>query len=525
MERMPWMPALEFPGRSAIGASALANRTRSPRVAIGGIAHETNTFSPVPTTVDNFRQRAFLSGSAIIERCAGSRNVLGGMMAGAATDGVELLPTLFAAAAPGGTVTAAAWRSLRDGLLDRLRTRLTGPWPVDGVLLALHGAMVCDDEPDAEGAILAAVRSLIGPDRSLVATLDSHANVSPAMIAAADLLLPYRTYPHLDPFERGQDALRQLVELRRGQRSPITAFRQLPLLTPLPPQRTTGESPMAEVMALARTFERIPGVDTVEIAGGFAYADVAGAGISLWVTSNEDRALAEELADRLAAAVWAQRDRFQTSGLAPDDAIDRVMAAGPGGGPIILAEVADNPGAGAAGNGTGLLACLVARGVHGAVLGALAAAETLVASWLAGEGAMVPFPLIDATGTSIATEARVLRLSDGCFTERGPMASGGPTRLGRTALLGIDGVEVVISERPARAIDPALFQSLGVEPRERRVVAVKSSVHFRAAFEPIASAIMEVETPGLSPSDLRTLPYRHVRRPIWPLDREVRYLD
>lgn len=402
---------------------------------------------------------------------------------------------------------------------------MTGPWPVNGVLLALHGAMVCDDEPDAEGALLSAVRSLIGPDRSLVATLDSHANVSSAMIAAADFLLPYRTYPHVDPYERGEAAVRQLTALRHGHVAPVTAFRQVPLLTPLPAQRTTGDTPMTEILAIARAFEQMTGVDAVEIAGGFAYADVAHAGMSLWVTSKGDPPLAEELADRLAAAVWARRERFQTCGCAPDDAIDQVLAAPPDGRPVILAEVADNPGAGAAGHGTALLARLIDRGVDGAVLGALVDPETVTAAWRAGQDAIVPFGLQRATGEPALVEARVLRLSDGCFTEQGPMASGGPTRLGRTALLGIGGVEVVVCERPTRAIDPALFQSLGVEPRQRRIVAVKSSVHFRAAFEPIASSIIEVETPGLSPSDLGTLPYRHVRRPIWPLDREVRYLD
>ncbi len=524
MERTSTTPARERHDSLPRGGTP-ASQARHPRVAVGGIAHETNTFSSVPTTMECFRQRAVLSGSAMIERCAGSRNVLGGMIAAAIAEEVELLPTLFAAAAPGGSVTAATWQSLRDGLLGRLRTRMIGPWPLDGVLLALHGAMVCDDEPDAEGALLSAVRSLIGPDCSLVATLDSHANVSPAMIAAADLLLPYRTYPHVDPFERGQAAVRQIVALRRGHRAPVTAFRQVPLLTPLPSQRTTGNPPMAEIAATARAFEQMAGVNAVEIAGGFAYADVAHAGMSLWVTSDRDRPLAEELADRLATVIWAHRERFQTRGRAPDDAIDQVLATPPEGRPVILAEVADNPGAGATGDGTALLARLIDRGVDGVVLGALVDAETVTAAWRAGQDAIVPFPLHPASGEPAPVAARVLRLSDGCFTERGPMASGGQTRLGKTALLGIGGVEVVVCERPARAIDPALFESLGVEPSQRRVVAVKSSVHFRAAFEPIASSIIEVETPGLSPSDLRTLSYRHVRRPIWPLDREVRYLD
>ena len=512
-------------GPSYAAQSALGGRWAAPRIAVGGIAHETNTFSPQRTTLDDFAGRAYLLGEDLVRRNRGARNVLGGAIAEADARGALLLPTLFASAMPAGLVEGVAWDTLRRRLIDRLLARHRGPRPLDGVLLVLHGAMVAEGEEDPEGRLLEEVRTIVGTAVPIVATLDFHANVTTAMVRAADLLVGYRTYPHLDTVERGRDAVAALLRLKRRGARPAVAFRPVPLLAPLPPQRTGGGTPMAEVAARAAALTRTPGVADVAVAGGFPYADVAGAGVSVRVATDDDPSLAAALADGLAAAIWDRRHRFRGEGLTPDTAIDRALGGLSASGPVVLADVGDNPGAGAAGTGTALLGRLIARRVPGAAYAAFAEPTVVALAIAAGEGFCVPFRLGGDSANVIQFEARVLRLTDGVFTARGPMASGGPTRLGRTALLSVGGVDVVVCERRAPAIDPELFRSVGVEPTARRVLAVKSSVHFRAAFEPLAAAVIEVETSGLSSSNLAAFPYHRVRRPIYPLDDAVAYGD
>jgi microcystin degradation protein MlrC len=505
--------------------AALRGHPSVLRIAVGGIAHETNTFSSVPTTLDRFQERSYLSGEAILRRSRGTRNVLGGLVDEAEARGVRLLPTLVASALPAGVVERTAWAVLRERLLGRLRAYSAGPWSLDGVILLLHGAMVAEGDDDPEGTLLTDVRSLVGPAVPVVAVLDSHANLTPAMAGAADLLLGYRTYPHVDVVERGREAVDRLLQLRDRGIRPATALRVLPLLAPLPPQRTDGPTAMHEVLERAREIERDPRVLAAEVAGGFPYADVPFAGASVRVATDGDPTLAEALADRLAASLWDRRDRFRVRGASADEAIDRALTVPGGRGPVVLADVADNPGAGAAGDGTLLLERLLERGVSDAVVAALPSPAAVAAALAAGEGGTVRVVLGEQSGQPLPITARVRRLSDGVFVATGPMATGGPTRLGRTALLAVDGVEVVVCERPIAANDPALFRTVGIDPAARRLLVLKSGVHFRAAFFGMAAEIVEVETAGLSPSDLSTLPYRRVRRPVAPLDPVVRYLD
>ena len=511
-----------------IPPSPSGSRRFSPRIGVGGISHETNTFSPVPTTLDAFRARAYLIGDAVVQQGRGTRNALGGIIDAATEAGATLVPTLFASAMPGGVVSREAFEHLRDRLLDRLRPPYVGPLPLSGVVLALHGAMVVEGEEDAEGVLLRDVRAAVGSDIPVVAVLDFHANVSPLMASAADLLLGYCTYPHVDTYERGQEAVEQVLALRKGRFRPATALRVVPLLAPLPAQRTTGPTPMGEVMRRAQDLRRQPGVMSVTVAGGFPYSDVPGAGLSVHVATDGDQALANQVADQVASSAWERRARFETRGLGPEEAIDRALELAVPGRPVVLADVADNPGAGAAGDGTALLSHLLARGVTGAALGVIADAGTVAAAIAAGEGAIVRRGVGGQTdlrhGAPVEASWRVQAVSDGAFTNQGPMGRGGATRLGRTVVLEAGGVEVVVCERRVQALDPELFRAVGIDPTARRLLAVKSSVHFRAAFEPLAAAVLEVETPGLSSSDLHALPYQRVRRPIWPLDREVRYL-
>ncbi|MEA2513377.1 MAG: hypothetical protein QOJ59_2864 [Thermomicrobiales bacterium] len=504
------------------------NRRLAPRLAIGGLAHETNSFSPVATTLDAFRRRSYLTGESIVRQSRVGRSVLGGVVDAAEAAGATLLPTLFASAPPSGIVCRDAFDALRCGLLDRLRAHRRGPWPLDGIVLALHGAMVAEGEDDAEGALLADVRELAGPDVPLAVVVDSHANVSAAMVDACDILLSYDTYPHLDPYERGQEAVARCLDIRRRRIRPVSTLRRLPLLAPLPAQRTDAATPMAEVMTLVHRLEAEPGVVAIAVAGGFPHADTGRTGVSVTVTTDGDLRQAGEMANTVAAAIWDRRNRLGPEGVSADEAIDRALVAAVGR-PVILADVADNPGAGAPGDGTWILTRMIERGVSDAVVGALPDPAAVAAAVTVGPGGRVRLALggkVDPRGgPSLEVIAKVLHVGDGVFTNLGPMGQGGTTRMGRTATLGIDGIGVIVCERPVQASDPGLFHAAGIDPTARRIVVVKSGVHFRAAFAPIAGAIVEVEAGGLSSSDLAAFPYRRLRRPIAPLDEGVCSLD
>jgi microcystin degradation protein MlrC len=508
------------------GRGPRVRRSAAPRIAIGGIAHETNTFSPVPTTLDDFRDHSYLVGDQVVVTQRGANSVLGGVIDEADRRGLCLLPTLFAAAPPAGVVSRNAWNQLFSRLMDRLRAQELGAWGLDGVLLTLHGAMVIEDDDDPEGTLLASVRSRVGRDVPVVATLDSHANVTPKMVASADVLVGYQTYPHVDTVERGREGVDILMAIRRGELRPVSTLRVLPLLAPLPAQRTSGHGPMREVMDRARSLTPEGRRVRIDIAGGFPYADVPGAGVSVRAVTDDDAPLSEALGDCLAAALWDRRDRFQVTGLSPDEAIDRAAGASPEKGPVVLADTGDNPGAGALGSDTTLLRRLLERGVNSAAVATIHDPVAVASAWAAGDGRMVNVRLGESCLSSgLDLTARVQSLNLGVFTARGPMASGGPTRMGRTALLRVDGVEVVVCERRVAAIDPWLFRAVGIEPASRQMLVVKSSVHFRAAFEALTTSIHEVETAGLSRSSLTDLTYRRVCRPIFPLDAAVRCLD
>jgi microcystin degradation protein MlrC len=488
-----------------------------PRIAIGGIAHETNTFSAVPTDIGEFRERVYVGGHDLSTGFAGTRTAIGGFLDGIAPFGGRAVPLIYASATPGGIVSRAAYRELRSGLLDRVRAA----GRVDGVLLALHGAMVTDDHVDAEGDLLRGVRAIVGPHTPIIATLDSHANISNAMVETADALVGYTTYPHVDTYERGIEAATILQHLFASRQPTARAIAVPGMLAPLPPQGTTTETPMRALFARASFLRARAGVLNVTIAGGFPYSDVPNAGLRVVVTTTGDRLLAQGLADELAAEAWARREQFSPALVSIADATARVTAASRF--PVVISDGGDNPGAGAPCDGTALLAAFHAAGLrNGVVVGVICDPVTVGEAVAAGVGAEIAVQLGGKTdtrhGSPIMTVARVVRITDGVFTNTGPMGGGGRTRMGRTALLDWDGIRVVVTEQRVQAIDLSLFRSVGIEPTEERAIILKSSVHYRAAFAPIAAEIIDVDTPGISNPNLRSFSFRFVQRPIWPLD-------
>ena len=502
-----------------------------PRVVAAQIAHETNVFSAVATDFAAFEAAGLALGEAIPPLVRETNTEFGGFLTGAAEHDFDLLPVLSVWATPSGLVSRDAIERIAALFADGVRRALLAA-PVDGVLLALHGAMVTAIDDDGEGYLLELTRRLVGPDVPIVATLDLHANVSPRMVAAADILVGYETYPHVDMAERGRQACYLLARLMKREIRPTVAFRQPPML-PTSQRMTTDRIPMRPLVERGIEMEAMDRVLEVTICGGFPAADVADAGLSVIVTTDDDPTLAARLADELAAEAWARRDGF-LGGVTPwAEAAGLIRAAAdgelPGVGPLVLVDIGDNPWTGGPGDSAELLRFLLREKIAGAVVASIKDPVAVDACAAAGSGALLDISLGGKTdalhGAPLAVRAYVRLLSDGRYVNDGPMMTGLAVDLGPSALVVCTlpdgtgpGVEALVTSRAETPIDLNVFRAHGIEPTRRQVLGLKGKGHFRAAFEPIARRVILVEGPGITGADLSRLAFKKIRRPIWPLD-------
>jgi microcystin degradation protein MlrC len=490
------------------------------RMALIGLWHETHTFATPRTTEQDFADFEHLVGADILEYHRGKRTGIGGCIAAAEQEGVTLLPVVSAGALPAGTVTAAAYHSLLSEILNGLRAQL----PCDGVLLSLHGAMVSEAEDDVEGALARSVRALVGPGIPIVVTADLHGNHSPALLAA-EAVVGYDTYPHVDIFERGAEAVMLLARLFRERQSVALAMARLPLL-PAVQAMDTEREPMAGLMAQAHDLEREPAVLNVTVAAGFPYSDVARAGFSCLVHTRAAPETAERYARQLATAAWETRAAFQVQNVPVVEAVRQAMAAPAG--PVVLIDVADNAGGGCPSDGTALLAELLAQGARGAVV-ALADAEAVSQAHSAGLGAEVSLQVGGKTdawhGPPVKVRGRVEHIGDGRYVHKGSWMTGREMNMGRAVVLNCQngGVRVLLTERKSVPFDAEQLRSQGIAPEAQHILVVKSAVAWRAAFGDIAQLAIPVDTPGLCTTHLDRLPYRKLLRPIYPLDPEMEW--
>jgi microcystin degradation protein MlrC len=492
-----------------------------PTVLVGEFSHETNTFVPEPTTRESFRERREYLGAAVVERLRGTNTAVGGAVAVADREGVSLRPTVAASATPGGRVSADAYDHYTGAILDRLDG-------VDGVFLSLHGAMVPEGMDDGEGPLLEAVRERVGPDVPVVATLDLHTNVTEAMCEAADALVAFESYPHVDMGPTGETGMELLLEaLREGTRFE-TALESPPML-PYAPLQNTRSGPMAAVMKHARALEARDGVAKVSVCPGFHKADVPSVGASV-VAVGRDADAAREAARDVATAWWHRREAFVGEFPGPEAAVEEALSVADANdaddGPVVLADTGDNPGGGGAGDTTGLLRAMLDRGATNAGFAIVhdpAAVERCVE---AGVGERVTLTLggnadPDDGAPVEVRDGYVKAVTDGTFVNTGPMGTGTESQFGRTALLYCgddDGVAVAVTTRRAQPYDAELWRHLGAPPERFDVVAVKSNNHYRAAYEPIASEVVVVNSPGRAAFDPHRYDYEEIRRPVYPLD-------
>ena len=485
----------------------------SPRIAFGGFLHETNTFAPSKAPLEAFLHGggwpALSRGDDIYAALKNVNIGASGFIENASARGWEMVPTLWCMASPSAEVTAEAFDALTDELVERIAAAL----PVDGVYLDLHGAMVSENHPDGEGEVLRRVRTAIGPDIPLVASLDLHGNVSALMVEAADALVAYRTYPHIDAALTGSRATDMLASLLGTKMRPAKAFRQLPYLIPIAWQATAME-PCKTIYAELAALES-EAVPTLSFLPGFPAADFADCGATV-VAYGATQGDADRAADAVFSRVMASEAAFKGKVFTPDDGVKEAMRLAEGAGkPIVISDTQDNPGAGGDSDTMGMAHALVRNGAERAAIGVIVDPAAAEAAHVAGEGATIRVALGAKSGIPgdqpLEAEFVVEKLSDGRFIAPGPFYGGSRINLGPSACLRIGGVRIVVGSRKAQMADQAMYRQVGIEPTQQSILVNKSSVHFRADFEPIAAAILVCAAPGPMPVDPASLPWRRLR--------------
>jgi len=484
------------------------------RVAIGGFQHETNTFAPSPADYPAFEAGGgwpgVQYGEPMFTALEGANIPAQGAIQALRAAGHDLVATAWAAASPSARVTADAFERILGEMVARLKAAL----PVDGVYLDLHGAMVSEAYDDGDGRRV-----------PLVASLDLHGNVTRAMVAQADALVGYRTYPHVDMAETGARAARLLDAMLRAGARPAKAYATLDFLTGLPSQCSFIE-PCKGLYAQLESLERSSGA-TLTFMPGFPMADFGECGMTVFGYAADAGAVEAAVAALRGAVADAERD-FAMELYLPDEAVARARARGEPGRPVVIADTQDNPGAGGNGDTTGMLAALVRQRPVDATLGLLIDAAAARRAHEAGQGATLAFTLGGKSGipgdAPFEGEFTVERLGDGKFTCTGPMFKGFRMTLAEMALLrskAAPGVRVVLASRKVQAADQEMFRHVGVEPVRERLLVLKSSVHFRADFEPIAREVLVAKAPGPALADPSEFPWKKLRkglrlRPLGP---------
>jgi microcystin degradation protein MlrC len=491
------------------------------RVLLAQFMHETNTFSKLPTTLDDYRRRFLVEGEAIVPKFEGTRNEMGGYIDSAKKFGWQPVYAVAANATPSGTLTRETWETIRDIILNAARKA----GKLDGICLSLHGAMVTATEDDAEGALLEALRGIVGPDLPIVATLDLHANATARMARNANALVSYRTYPHIDGYERAVQAAALCQLVMQGSKKPRCLLLQPAMLEGADHGRTTQPGQMRDLLAKADAYEKEPGINVVSIQAGFTWADIPYTGPSVAVSYEPAaEARAKAIARELVDEIWRRRDETIAS-TAYRSIADGIAAAKAGAGkkgPLIIADGTDNPGGGGYNDTTPVLQALLDAEIDNVAFGTICDPATVRQAMKAGVGAKIEVALGGRTdpamGKPVRAMAIVRMLSDGVFRNDGPMNEGVETQMGPTAVLRIGRIDVVTISNRIQTIDLQVFLSQGIDPTSKSVLVVKSVQHFRAAYGPIAREIVLVDSGGICSPDISRLKFTKLRRPIWPLD-------
>jgi microcystin degradation protein MlrC len=482
-------------------------------------AHESNTFSIQPTDYAAFVDRGCYIGDAAVAERGDANTDLAGFMDVAREHGWRTIHAISAAAQPGGPVTRDAFDRLAGVIIDRAKDIGSN---LDGILLGLHGAMVTDFCQDGEGELLERLRAAVGPKVPIGITLDPHANVTAKMCALANIVVPYKTYPHVDMRVCGRQAAQILQRTMQGEITPRTLRVHRPMLEEVNGGRTDA-GPMLERLAKARAYEMGPDVFAVSVNGGFGNADIAEVGPTVLVTCQGDMEAHLSFANTIADDMWDRRFDTINQYFSVEEAAAIAKAHDGRSGPLIIADYADNPGGGAYGDGTNLLRAMLAADVANSCFGPIVDGEAVLQLQRHQIGDTVTIAIggrIDPRigGGPLTVTGTLRLLSDGDYVGDGPMIGGLKRSWGPVAVLTVGGTDVLLVTIRSQMLDLQQFRAFGIDPAAKAVVALKSMQHFRAAFEPIANRVIVCDSGALCTPDLTKLPYKNVPRPIFPLD-------
>lgn len=486
------------------------------RVLLAGFMHESNTFAATRANRRRFEEGSLTTGPAMFEVWKDAHHEFGGFIEGCTRHRMTAIPSIMAWATPCGPVTD----DVVEEVIGKIVEDINREQP-DGVLIALHGAMVSDSLPSPDTEVLRRLREALGPEKPLIATLDFHANVTPDMGIYADALIGYQTYPHIDQRERGLLAASIMARTLDLEIKPVCVVARRPMIANILGQDTTRE-PMISLMKLAREAEQRLGVLTVSIMGGFNYADVPCMGPSVIAVCDADSRQARLISEQIADAMWAAKERLYVPCASPEDAVRRAIAAPKG--PVILVDLGDNIGGGSAGDGTVLLVEMIRQKADGFIM-VLFAPEMVSRCVTLGVGSRVSGMvggIVDRLhGDPTAISGTIRLLHDGTWLETEARHGGRRQNdQGPTAVIELDGGgTLVLNSKQTPAFSLGQLTSLGLKPETAKMIVVKAAVAYKAAYVPIAAMIIEVDTPGVTAVNPARFHYLRVPRPIYPLDQ------
>lgn len=494
-------------------------------VLTGSFVHESSTFKKGETTLQDFRDEVLDLGQTAIDRFGDVNDELAGFLDAGRAGGWRITHSVSAHANPGAPVSRQAFDHIAGIICDAAAAHRA---TLDGILLCLHGSMVPTFCEDGEGELLRRLRAIVGPDLPIAATLDLHAMVTPAMVEQAQILVSYKTYPHIDMRATGLHAGRLLDATMRGELHPRTIRVHVPMLDEANAGRTDVPT-TAALYTRAAAHEAEPGILAVSVNAGFSEADITEMGPTVLVTHDTGaEARANTIARDLARSIWDGRGTVANTFLTPAEAAAQARDFDAAGAPLVIADYADNPGAGAYGDATALLSALLDAGATPGAFAPMIDPEAAATLHRHRVGETVTLDLggkCDPAfgGGPLRLTGEILHLSDGTYTGDGPILGGITHSFGPTAVFRVQGIDILVVTLNEQMLDLQQVRTFGIEPSRQRFLVVKSMQHFRAAFEPIAGKVIVCDTGALATPQAHLRPYVRVRRPVWPLDRDATF--
>ena len=469
---------------------------------------ETNTFSPMPTSRRSFRDNFYAPPGQHPDRPTGCTGPLWAARQRAKSRGWTVVEGSCSFAQPAGTTVRAAYEELRDEILEQLKAAL----PVDIVLMGLHGAMVADGYDDCEGDILARIRDIVGPGVPIGCELDPHCHLTEKRVAAADVIITYKEFPHTDFVERGEELADIVEAMALGRVKPVMSVFDCRMINSFP----TSRQPMRGFVDRISAMEGKDGILSISVAHCFPYADVPEMGTRVLVVTDDRKEFGDQLAEKLGRELWDLRDEVRPPFLSIDAALDRAVARNQG--TVVIADPSDNPGGGAPSDSTFVLRRMIERGITDAAIGGFWDPVAVRLCFDAGEGARFHLrfggKIGPTSGDPIDALVTVTKLTrDATMDYCGTVSS-----IGDAAAIDIDGIAVVLISNRQQAKSRGMFTSVGIDPTRKRILVVKSTNHFFAEFGPIAEEVLYTDAPGAIPRDFTKIPYTRIQRPKWPLD-------